>query len=151
MIVQGCVISVPATYFDGHGAEKWSQQQYGDRWNTARCSGAVQRVLQGGQWCRLKWNIDGAVTRVAVSDLRVDEWSYVDSSNRTNVSDNGEGTEVTEVEQGESREEQTLSHEISTFSSDDDSSSCTEESSSSESEMSDDGVNEPTHGRGRKV
>ena len=75
----------------------------------------------------------------------------VDSSKRTNVSDNGEGTEVTEVEQGESREEQTLSHEISTFSSDDDSSSCTEESSSSESKMSEDGVNEPTHGRGRKV
>ena len=56
-IVQGCVISIPATYFDGRGNEKWSEQQFGDSWNTATCSGIVQRVLHGGQWCRVKWDI----------------------------------------------------------------------------------------------
>ena len=34
-IVQGCVVSIPATYFDGRGNEKWSEQQFGDSWNTA--------------------------------------------------------------------------------------------------------------------
>ena len=74
-IVEGCLVSVPATYFDGRGAEKWSQQQYGDKWSTATCSGVVQRVIQGGLWCRVRWDIDGAVTRVAVRDLHIEEWA----------------------------------------------------------------------------
>lgn len=56
-------------------------------WSTARCSAVVQRVLQGGKWCRVKWDIDGAITQVAVQDLHVDEIPSADSSEETVVSD----------------------------------------------------------------
>ena len=150
-IVQGCAISVPATYFDGRGADKWSQQQFGDRWNTARCSGIVLRVFKGGQWCRVKWDVDGAVTRVAVRDLHVDKWPDVNSSTETDVSDNEEGPEMVEIQHGGSRQGETSSQKDSPISSDDDNSGSIEESSSSESVSSDDELNEPTNGCGRKV
>ena len=72
-VVCGCTVSIPATYFDGNGTDKWSQQQYGDEWDTARCSGIVESVFQGGQWCCVKWDIDGTVTRIPVSSLHIDK------------------------------------------------------------------------------
>ena len=152
-IVQGCIISVPATYFDGRGTEKWSQQQFGDRWNTATCNGIVLRILHGGQWCCVKWDVDGAVTRVAVRDLHVDKWPHVNSSTDTDVSEEEEGPEVVASEHGGSRQGQTLPQYDLPISSDRDSenSSSIEESSSSESVSSDDEVNDPTNGCGRKV
>ena len=150
-IVEGCVISVPATYFDGRGAEKWSQQEFGDRWNTATCSGIVLRILRGGQWCRVKWDVDGAVTRVAVRDLHVDKWPHVSSSTETDVSEEEEGPEIVGIEHQGSRQGQTSLQDDSPISSDSENSSSIEESSSSESVSSDEEVNDPTNGCGRKV
>lgn len=86
-VTEGCVVSIPAMFFDGQGSDKQSQEQFGNMWSTARCSAVVQRVLQGGKWCRVKWDIDGAITQVAVQDLRVDEIPSADSSEETVVSD----------------------------------------------------------------
>ena len=77
-VTKGCVVSVPAMFFDGRGSDKWSQKQFGDMWSIARCSAAMQRVLQGGQWCRVKGDIDVTITWIAVHALRVDELPSVD-------------------------------------------------------------------------
>ena len=88
-LIQGCVVSaVPATFFDGLGDERQSQQHYEVNWNTARCSGVVQHIFRGGEWCRVKWTIDGAVTRVALRDLQLDEWPHVDDSNESGILSN---------------------------------------------------------------
>ena len=156
--VQGCVVSIPATYFDGRSNEKWSEQQFGDSWNTTTCSGIVQRVLHCGQWCRVKWDIDGAIARVAVRDLNVDKWPHVSSSSEMDVSDEEESSELHEVgsEHRESRQGQTLPRDDLPISSDSENSSSIEESSSSESvpsddEANDDEANDPRNGCGRKV
>ena len=108
-------------------------------------------VFQGGQWGRVKWDVDGAVTRVAVCDLRVDKWPDVNSSTETNVFDNKEGPEMVGIQHGGSKQGETSSQNDLPISSDDNNSSSIEESSSSESVSSDDTLNEPMNRCRRKV
>ena len=61
MVSDGCRVSVPATFFDIPGTpdvDRWSVASFGDDWDSARCSGLVLKVLQGGLFCRVRWEID---------------------------------------------------------------------------------------------
>ena len=138
MVTKGCVVSVPATYFDNHDDNNWSQQLFGERWSTARCSGFVQRVYLGNQWCRVKWDIDGAVSRTAVCDLQIDEQPHIEIHQYTGISSS---EEVSEARQGTSGQEQTPDFSAIL------SSSCTASSSKSSNESSEDEISEPSHGR----
>ena len=152
-IVKGCAIFVPATYLDGRGTDKWPQQQFGDRWSTARCSGVMLHVFQRGKLCRVKWDVDGAVTQVhvAVRHLRVDKCPDVNISRDTDVSGNEDGPEMVGIQHGESRQGETSAQNNLPTLSDDDNSSSIEESCSSESVSSDDTLNLPKNGCGRKA
>ena len=99
----------------------------------------------------MKWDVDGTVTRVAVRDLHVDKWPDVNISTETDVSGNEEGPEMVGIQHGGSRQGETSSQNDLPISSDNDNSSSIEESSSSESVSSDDTLNQPTNGCGRKA
>ena len=162
-LIQGCVVSaVPATFFDGLGDERWSQQHYKVNWNTARCSGVVQHIFRGGEWCRVKWTIDGAVTQVALRDLQLDEWPHVGDSNESGILSNED------VVRSKTNRKPTVSGDADSSNcstklrgseSAENGSSESEQSCSSESEVSHSSgneqsieeVNQPMSTRGRKI
>ena len=68
-------MSVPATYFDIPGTpheEKWSVVTFGEGWDSERCHGTVLKVLSGGQFARVTWDIDGRSQRVGVANLQLE-------------------------------------------------------------------------------
>ena len=68
-------MSVPATYFDIPGTpheEKWSVVTFGEGWDSEWCHETVLKVLNGGQFARVKWDIDGRRQRVGVANLQLE-------------------------------------------------------------------------------
>ena len=80
---EGCLVSVPAIYFDIPGTpheDKWSVATFWEEWNSERCHGTVLKVLSGGQLARMRWHIDRRSQRVGVArnwnkKLRKVDWN----------------------------------------------------------------------------
>ena len=75
LLREGCLVSAPATYFDIPGTpheEKWSVVTFGEGWDSERCYGTVLKVLSGGQFAGVKWDIDGRSQRVGVANLQLE-------------------------------------------------------------------------------
>ena len=75
LLREGCLVSVPATYFDIPGTpheEKWSVATFGEECDSERCHGTVLKVLSGRQFARGRWDIDGRSQRVGVAELQLE-------------------------------------------------------------------------------
>ena len=68
-------MSVPATYFDIPGTpheDKWSVATFWEEKDKERCHGTVWKVLSGGQFARVRWDIDGRSQCVGVANLQLE-------------------------------------------------------------------------------
>jgi hypothetical protein len=103
----GSRVSVLATFFDVPGEPKWSQNQFGTRWKSARVTGDVIDRSPG----RNKWTVqfdDGdVVENLNYQQLRVEEGLDHDDGDGSDVSDeanvlNDRVSEASEVEEDRS-------------------------------------------------
>ena len=75
LLREGCLVSVPATYFDIPGTpheHKCSVATFGEEWDSERCHGTVLKVLSGRQFARMRWDIDRRSQRVGVAKLQLE-------------------------------------------------------------------------------
>ena len=68
-------MSVPAIYFDIPGTpheDKWSVATFWEEKNKERCHGTVWKVLSGGEFARVRWDIDRRSQCVGVVNLQLE-------------------------------------------------------------------------------
>ena len=64
-------MNVPSTYFDIPGTpqeDKW----FVEEWDSERCHGTVLKGLSGGQFARVRLDIDGRSQRVGMANLQLE-------------------------------------------------------------------------------
>ena len=57
-ITIGAIVSTLATNFDVQGGKKWSKDNFGDNWKTARVKGEVIGWVKKSQKWLVRWEID---------------------------------------------------------------------------------------------
>ena len=75
LLRDGCLVSVFVAYFDIPGTQhedKWSVATLGEGWESERCHGTVWKVLSGGQFARVRWDIDRCSQCVGVPNLQLE-------------------------------------------------------------------------------
>ena len=75
LLCEGCRVSIPATYFDIPGTtheDKWSVATFWEEKDKERCHGTVWKVLSGGQFAKMRWDIDGRSQCVGVANLQLE-------------------------------------------------------------------------------
>ena len=75
MLSGNLLLSVPVSYFNIPGTlheNKWSVATFGEEWDSERCNGTVLKVLSGGQFARVRWDIDGGSQCVGLANLQLE-------------------------------------------------------------------------------
>lgn len=78
-IQPGVRIFVLATFFDSPNTDNaWSRAEFGESFLNAKCYGAVVSIQK--EFARVKWELDGRITRLKISDIAGTEEKCSDSS-----------------------------------------------------------------------